>query len=70
MRAVLLPQANNSNNTLPAAPSGQQPPPASVAGQTILGIKVDWGNPVFVAVRAPCAAPARNPLRPGRKPSR
>ena len=57
MKLVLLcPQADNSNNTLPSAPSGQQPPPPQFSGQTILGIKIDWGNPVFVAVRARVAA--------------
>ena len=58
-----LSQADHSNDTLPAAPSGQQPPPASVAGQTILGIRVDWGNPVFVAVRPPVACLPAKPVR-------
>ena len=44
-------QAAGSNDTLPAAPSGPQPPPSKSGPSTILGIKIDWNNPVFVAVR-------------------
>lgn len=47
----MLMQAEGSNQTLPAAPSGQQPPPAATANTTFLGIRVSWSNPVFVAVR-------------------
>ena len=43
-------QAEGSNQTLPAAPSGQQPPPAQTGSSTFLGIRVDWSNPVFVVV--------------------
>ena len=41
-----------SNQTLPAAPSGQQPPPSGTSTQTFLGVPADWTNPAFVAVRA------------------
>lgn len=43
--------AAGSNQTLPEAPSGQQPPPADSSPQTFLGVRADWTNPVFVAVR-------------------
>ena len=42
--------AAGSNQTLPAAPSGQQPPPAGTSTQTVLGVPADWTNPAFVAV--------------------
>ena len=45
--------AAGSNQTLPAAPSGQQPPPANRYLQPFLGVPADWTNPTFVAVRAP-----------------
>lgn len=43
--------AAGSNQTLPEAPSGQQPPPADTSSQTFLGVNASWTNPVFVAVR-------------------
>ena len=43
--------AAGSNQTLPEAPSGQQPPPADTSAQTFLGVNASWTNPVFVAVR-------------------
>ncbi len=43
--------AAGSNQTLPAAPSGQQPPPAGTSSSTFLGVPADWTNPAFVAVR-------------------
>ncbi len=43
--------AAGSNQTLPAAPSGQQPPPAGTSTTTFLGVPADWTNPAFVAVR-------------------
>ena len=45
-------KADGSNQTLPEAPSGQQPPPADSSPQTFLGVRADWSNPAFVAVRA------------------
>ena len=42
--------AAGSNQTLPEAPSGQQPPPADTSAQTFLGVNASWSNPVFVAV--------------------
>ena len=42
--------AAGSNQTLPEAPSGQQPPPADKSAQTFLGVNASWSNPVFVAV--------------------
>ena len=44
-------KADGSNQTLPAAPSGQQPPPDNSSPQTFLGVRADWSNPAFVAVR-------------------
>ncbi len=45
-------KADGSNQTLPEAPSGQQPPPDNSSPQTFLGVRADWSNPAFVAVRA------------------
>ncbi|BDA51220.1 probable glutamyl endopeptidase [Coccomyxa sp. Obi] len=42
--------AAGSNNTLPAAPSGPQPPPANTNPKTFLGVRLEWNNPVFVAI--------------------
>lgn len=44
--------AEGSNDTLPEAPSGQQPPPSDTAPAMFLGVRADWTNPVFVAVSA------------------
>jgi hypothetical protein len=42
--------AAGSNDTLPAAPSGPQPPPQNSEPKTFLGIRLEWNNPVFIAV--------------------
>ncbi len=44
--------AAKSNNTLPAAPSGPQPPPTNANPKTFLGVRLEWNNPVFIAVSA------------------
>jgi hypothetical protein len=44
-------RTDGSNDTLPAAPSGPQPAPADNGPKTFLGIRLEWNNPVFIAVR-------------------
>lgn len=46
-------KADGSNVTLPAAPSGPQPAPANTEPKTFLGIRLEWNNPIFIAVRPP-----------------
>lgn len=43
-------KSEGSNNTLPAAPSGQQPAPSDNSPRTFLGVRLEWNNPVFIAV--------------------
>ena len=43
-------RAAGSNNTLPAAPSGPQAPPSDTGPRTFLGVRLEWNNPVFIAV--------------------
>ena len=44
-------KAAGSNATLPAAPSGPQPPAPASAKPRFLGLAVDWSDPAFITVR-------------------
>lgn len=44
-------KAAGSNATLPAAPSGPQPPAPASARPRFLGLAVDWSDPAFITVR-------------------
>ena len=49
-------KAAGSNATLPAAPSGPQPPAPASARPRFLGLAVDWSDPAFITVRR-CVMP-------------
>ena len=50
-------RAAGSNNTLPAAPSGPQAPPSDTGPRTFLGVRLEWNNPVFIAVSGRATLP-------------
>ena len=56
-------RAAGSNATLPAAPSGPQPPAPASSKQRFLGLVVDWSDPAFITARPRSEPPCLVSLR-------